>query len=156
MVHAAMENHKNRKIEVQVKRLLDQLKENRVKHVQDYEEAMASYKERRREKITESIAMAHEYLKKEEVKQLRRLDELTDEEILDEPDTIRLGPALNVELQVPRNYVEVYDEAIASLEWEENATITITMAEFNCLVRDHWDWKVEFTRVTQLYKQAKF
>lgn len=156
MVHAAMQNHQNRKIEVSVKRLLEQLRENRVKHVSDYEEAMASYKERRREKVIEATAAAHDALKKSESKHLQMLQDMTDEEILREPDVLQLARAVTVDLQVPHNYVEVYDEAIASLEWEQNDTIVITMAEFNCLVRDHWDWKVEFTRVTQLYKKSEF
>ena len=66
-------------------------------------------------------------------------------------DYITLIQQENLYLPVPRNYSEAYDAAIDLAEWDVNDTLVLTYAEFQCFVRDEWDWTEEFVGNTCMY-----
>ena len=53
---------------------------------------------------------------------------------------------------MPRSYEEEYDAAIDMAKWDVRTTLELTYAEFNCFVRDQWDWQSDFQVTNALYK----
>jgi len=152
MARIALQDQHDRTTHVTTAALLEKLRTNLSQHQADYEEAVGSYKQKRKHLLQEAFDAATHKLAKSRKEQLDRLDLLTQEELLEEPDTIMLCRAITLDLQVPRNYAEAYETAIQMLEWETRETVELSMAEFNCFVQDKWEWKNEFTRVMNFYK----
>lgn len=145
----------NRTIEVNRQELLETLKKNREKHVKDYEEAMAGYKDALLDKIESSYEEAKAKLEKK-YKQLKlKTAELDDNEIKDQSDYITLVDSFVVNMEVPRSYVEEYDQAIDIATWDVNDTLELSSSEFACFVRDKWSWKSDFEVSTAFYKSVR-
>ena len=128
--------------DVKVKRdeLLVKVRDNRVKHVAEYEEAVSGYKQA----AVEAIDRAMEQLKGR-VKNLRAGEVLA----LD---------AVMFNLAVPRNHAKDYDQVIMMLEMSVDEHLTIKSDEFACYVMDDWAWKQDFLQVSNTYtnKKAQF
>jgi hypothetical protein len=152
MANMARQDIEKRTVEVNRERLICTLKTNRKKHVQDYEEAKAGYKAVLLTKMDEAFEDAKRSIQREYERTKARVAELTDAEIDKQRDYFSLVEAINVEMKVPRSYAKEYDAAIDIAEWDVRETLELTSAEFTCFVRDQWDWKSEFDRVSTMYK----
>ena len=107
--------------------LLKIVKENAVKHVQDYDEAVQDYK-------TAVVKLAKTNLKlanSGELEEIRRIKNLP---------------------QAPANYADNYTRAIRMLELSVENTIDVEEHIFNQLVLDEWGWKQAFVAQSALYK----
>lgn len=61
-------------------------------------------------------------------------------------EQLRVGKlvGLSFDLRPPQDYSEVYRNAIAMLEWNQNELIDMQADEFRQLVLDEWDWSDAF------------
>lgn len=114
-----MHHQPERAIKVNKARLSEQLRANREKHVREYQEAVAGYRER----LITVLARKLEAAKKREHVDHR------------------------IDLAVPISRVPEYDQALAMLEWEEEETLTLSPDEFRCFVLDAWPWRDEFKQI---------
>lgn len=137
---------------VVVRRAIEHLKDNREKHIEEYQESLAGYKEKFQEKLDSVMTQVKELAEKNYSEIKERLDSLQEEDIPNRPNREVLIPSLVVDLEVPRNHVEAYDEAIALLDWDNRETIELTREQFRRYILDKWDWSVGFESVTKLYK----
>lgn len=155
MAQSAQLEIQNRKVTVNRHNLIEKLKENRLKHIKEYQEAAAAYKAAARElldneyekikiKIAESYGNIHSGINNFDANNPSAT-----------PDHWTITNSASVTLKVPRNFVDLYDSAIAIAQWDVCDTMELSYAEFQCFVRDEWDWKPEFEAVSAIYK-AKF
>lgn len=117
-----------RKVTVNTKELLQKIKANREKHVQEYNEAVVGYKEALEQRGKE---VADNFLSK--------IAKAT----LPEAEPVPVY-ADSVNLVVPVSHQEDYDQVIEMLEMSLNAGTEkqdIQTDEFACYVRDNWKWK---------------
>jgi hypothetical protein len=144
----------NRITEVNRENLLEKLKANRLKHIKDYEEAMAGYKSVLLSKIESAFAEAKQDIEDKYNRVKAKVASFTDADIAMQRDAIVLVDSIAVEMKVPRSYAAEYDAAIDMVSWDVNETLKLTNAEFTCFVRDEWDWKGSFDSVSMFYKAA--
>jgi hypothetical protein len=116
-----------RAVKVEKTELLGIVRENKKKHIKEYDEAVKDYK-----KAAIKVAKEHVDLAK------------TGE--LDQIAKIRAMP------QRPASYEKEYDRAIRMLELSVEDTIDLESDVFNQLVLDEWHWKQAFTATSALYK----
>lgn len=105
-------------------KLLQHLIDNREKHIQEYAEALATYR----------VVLVEEFQK-----------------VLDKAkagEDVQHG----IMLTKPVSYVKDYDEAICLLEWNEESEVVLDRAEFNKYVQDEWGWKQTFDAIGASYK----
>lgn len=148
----ALRDQEKRTVEVNRFRLLTTLSTNKEKHVAEYEEAMAGYKAVLLEKLEESFADAKNKLEEKHAKIKAKIEKFTDSDISKQHDTFLLVEQVTVEMKVPRSFEKDYDAAIDMAHWDVRDTLELTHAEFNCFVRDQWDWKSGFEAVSTMYK----
>ena len=124
--------------DVKVKRteLLEKVKANREKHIAEYHEAVDGYKAAALAEIDKGVQSLR-----------RQVESLQDGEML------RLA-GVHFSLAVPENHAKDYDQVIAMLEMSVDAELTVRSDEFACYVMDDWDWKDNFTSVSEMYKRA--
>jgi hypothetical protein len=154
MANQGLADQRERKIEINRKLLLAKLQQNREKHKADYLEALQGYKALALEKLEE----AHNRAKKELQKNVARVKLDLDEFDPNNPKThdhLTLVNAIHIELRVPRDFTAKYDAAIDMVEWDVRETLELTHAEFQCFVRDVWEWTEVFHTTNQLYKAMK-
>lgn len=113
-------------IKVEKRQLLAKLKENRLKHVETYEEAIERYKDAVQSRL---ITL----LRKAEAGVL-----LTPEELW-------------VKIDRPMNKEQDYDLAISMLEWETSDTVELEAHDFRRYVNDDWEWKDAWRSNTMSY-----
>jgi ferritin-like protein len=151
MANLAKKHLVEREVEVDRRKLVETLKENKEKHVKLFKEAILGYREAARRKLSEDGEKA----KKELEKNLAKVGEAIDDFDVNKPNNFNdyfvLVQQIVMTLPVPKSYEGAYDAAIAIAEWEVNDTMTLTFAEFNCFVRDEWDWKENFLNVSNSY-----
>lgn len=112
----------NRTITVKKSQLIEQLKENKVKHIKQFEEAVIAYKE-------------------EALKQLnQQIKEVTEGS---------LGARLN--LVTPINNAPEYDKVISMFDWEINEDVELEQSEFNEFVLDEFDFAVTAKYANTMY-----
>jgi rubrerythrin len=106
--------------------LINQLTENRERHVNTFEQVLEDYR-------TRAIELLEEHI-----------------------DRIRQGNVERVEvfLPPPQNYEESYNTAIEMLEWEERIEVELTQREFKQYVQDEWSWKQDFTEAVTTYSRS--
>jgi hypothetical protein len=149
----AKQNLINREVEVDRKKLLVILHENRAKHIAEYNLAMNGYKTKLLEKIDEAYEKAKKSVDENYKKVREKSASLTDEQIKQQNDYITLLSAIDVEMKVPRCYDKEYSAAIDLTEWDVNDTMKLSYAEFTCFVKDEWDWKSDFNTVLGMYSE---
>ena len=113
---------------VQAKRddLLKALRENLVKHEQDYTEMSVAYQKLAVKSLEE------------------RLYALAKNPVAD----------LNFDLSPPTNYAKAYKQAITMLEYEQREVIELDASEFQCLVMDDWSWKASHEHSKLAFERA--
>lgn len=107
--------------------LLKIVRENKTKHVAEYEEAVADYK-------AGVVKLAKENLK------------LANSGDLSKITKIKAAP------QGPVSYEDNYTRAIRMLELSVDSVIELEEDVFNQLVLDEWAWKRAFTAMSASYK----
>jgi len=123
-----------RDVKVNTADLLAKVIANRVKHIEEYKEAVAGYKDAAKAEI-----------KKVMLRLQARIDELEAGEM------IRLA-SVHFELAVPENHEKDYDQAISMLDMSVDDEVTIKASEHACYVMDDWTWKQDFVNVSNMYK----
>lgn len=154
MAQAAINNMMNREVEVDKTKLIATLNENLHKHQQEYETAMLGYKMSLRAKVEEAFRSAQTTLSKNIDKLYNDIDSLTDEKIQKQPERIKIVDNLYVDMKVPHSYAKEYQTAIDLATWDVNPTLTLSYAEFNCFIRDEWDWKINCQEVFTYYNSV--
>ena len=116
-----------RSVKVEKKKLLGIVRENKEKHVKEFEESVADYK-----KAAIKVAAEHvEFAKTGDLDQIAK---------------IRAMP------QRPHSYEKEYDRAMRMLELSVEKEIEVEEDVFNQLVLDEWHWKNQFIASASLYK----
>lgn len=108
--------------------LLNKLKENRLKHQEEYAAAMEGYYVKYEERSREMTQEIEDRLKGK--------DDLT---------------ALRYDLIRPQCHLDDYDLAISMLKSSVDSTIELTSSEFRKYVLDEWDWASEFMLAKSTY-----
>lgn len=116
-----------RSVKVEKNELLKIVRENKKKHVKEFEESVKDYKKG-------AITIAKKHV------------ELAKTGDLDEIARIKAMP------QKPTSYEKDYDRAIRMLELSVEDTIELEEDIFNQLVLDEWTWKNAFVASASLYK----
>ncbi len=116
-----------RSVKVEKKELLGIVRDNKKKHVKEFDEAVKDYKKA-------AVKVAKEHV------------ELAKTGDLDQIAKIKAMP------QRPTSYEKDYDRAIRMLELSVEDTIELEEDIFNQLVLDEWTWKHAFTASSALYK----
>lgn len=151
MAQAALRDQKERTVNVDRLKLIETLISNKKKHIDEYNEAVAGY----RETLLTSLDAAFDKAKNNVVSSYERLkvkfNDLSNEELLTQPNTITLSDAQYLSMQVPHSYAKEYDAAIDMAKWDTREVLELTASEFTCFVRDEWDWKESFAAVNSRY-----
>lgn len=151
MANLARKDQEQRTIQVNRKELLNKLRTNRLIHIQEYKQALAGYKDSLQEKMEEAFKKAAANLSQKYTAFKDKLEVLSDEEILKQPDSITLIDEVWVEMKVPKSYEKEYDAAIDMVNWDVRDVLELTHAEFTCFVRDQWDWTSSFSAISKIY-----
>ena len=125
-----------RAVTVDRDRLLARLKENRATHERKYLEAFAGYKD----KLQAALAEQAEKIREGVAKKLSAAERIKPGDSLSHSFNV----SISVSLEVPEDHRIDYDRAIDRLSWETSAEIQVTEGDFNCFVRDEWDWQARF------------
>lgn len=155
MAQLMREDVKNRKVEVNREKLLDILRSNKQKHINDYREALQGYKEMALEKLQDGYEKAKVKLEKNLERGKTSIAEFDPENPRGVGDYLTLIEGVSVELKVPRDFSKDYDAAIDMAKWDVRETLELSNAEFQCFVRDVWDWTNDFVAVSKMYKMSK-
>lgn len=106
--------------------LLEKAKQNREKHIAEYEEAVEEYRKQ--------LENAFE----KRLKALRNGEDVS----------------TYVNLPKPESYENHYDTAIDMLENTTAEVVNIDATTYNRIVRDEWEWTQSFKSVTSNYKNS--
>lgn len=143
----------DREVTVNRAKLLETLKANREKHIKEYTEAVAGYKEQATARLIYLKGKIVESVNENFVLIQKKIDTFDPEEPL--PDRITLTSVTSFDLQVPRSYERSYDIAIQMAEWEVSETITLKQSQFQCFVLDDWDWQADFKKLSATYGASR-
>lgn len=110
-------------VRVNLYELKDILKDNRLKHVTEYEEAMKEFRKEAIKKMAYNL------------------------------ETAQGGGEIEVALGLvrPQSFQEHYDTAIRMLEMSTEKEVELTVEEFRQYVEDKWQWKHQFISSTSMY-----
>lgn len=113
-------------VSVSVEKLLDTLQINRDGHAAEYAKAKAGY-------IKVTTGQLNDYIER-----------LANGEML--------GRAYIP--QPPEDHTGDYDDAIAMMQWSQDATIDLTQDQFKQYVQDDWGWKSSWVTSNSTYTAA--
>ena len=153
MAHHAKLDQQNRVTEVRTDRLIETLKLNREKHIKEYQAAVAGYQEMAMKRLEEEHEKAKVSILRSYEKAQKKISAFDPEDPSKTPSRMVMVEQVSVDMPVPQNFSEAYDLAIEMADWENNETMKISTAEFQCFIRDNWDWKMEFETVSKLYNK---
>ena len=114
-------------VKINVENLLKTVKENRTKHIEEYNEALKGYREK-------CIALLAAELKKAESGE---------------------NFETFVKADKPHSYESEYNRVISMLEWTEEEIVELDATEFDQYVNDNWHWQGGFKAVTSFYNNSK-
>lgn len=149
MAGRALVDQQNRIVQVKREHLLDILKANREKHCREYREAIAGYKVAAVSKLREYLAKGKAELERNVQ---REIDQISQREVTDRSDSLILVQQMRVDLPFPRDFTSAYDAAIDMVAWDVRDVLELTHAEFQCFVRDVWDWSDDFRKTASTYR----
>lgn len=155
MANTALRDQKERNVEVSRLKLLEILKSNREKHVTDYQEAVEGYKAMALQKLQEGYEASKIKLERNLERGKLTISDFDPSDPSKTSDYIVLVDAVSVSLKVPRNFSKEYDAAIDMANWDIRDVLELTHAEFQCFVRDVWEWSNDFTAISTMYKSSK-
>lgn len=149
----AISDMRGREVVVDRLRLIETLKDNRNNHVANYRSALVAYKRVAKKRLDEQVAELRKQIKKLRDHALVEINNFN----IDHPTElsgILICRTTTVDIITPVSYEEHYDAAIAMAEWETSDTIKLTASEFNCFVRDIWEWSEAFESHTMEYTRG--
>lgn len=115
--------------------LLEKLKENLKKHKADCEKAIVGWKDLLHDKAIELIPMLVS-------------------EVIDCPKITKILSEIADHRNPPPSYANYYERAIAMLEMAKDETIELGQYDFDCYVRDEWEWKMQWAVSNTRYFQT--
>lgn len=151
MAQKALHNQMTRMVKVDRQKLVSTLETNRAKHIKEFNEAMAGYKEIAMKRVDEAFQNLGDKLEKRKNELLKDLNEFTPETADNFSDTLTILQAVTVQLKVPVSYKEAYDAAIDMAKFDTRDELELSGAEFQCFCRDVWDWSYDFIASTSMY-----
>lgn len=116
-----------RTIEVSKEELIKTIKENKDRHIIEYDEAVKAYREEAKKQLNE---------------QKRAL--------------AKGNLHIRVNLVTPINKSDEYDKLVKMFEWEINKTVILSQGEFNEYVLDETDFAVAARASNSMYSNTKF
>ncbi len=155
MAAAAQNDQKKRTVKVDRLKLVAKLQENCEQHTKDYQEAVEGYRATLLSKMETAFADAKLQMESDFEVARRKVENLKDKDIPNQSEYVNLVDSISVKMQVPRSYEKEYRAAIDMFLWDVETVVELTGAEFNCFVRDEWDWSQEFERITMSYKALR-
>lgn len=117
---------RNLSVEVKVSEILAKVRANREQHVALYAEAKANYLSTVRAGLEKVLA---------------KLD----------AGKYKENDYISVSFNPPKDYTEVYDQAISMFELETRETMLLDQQQFASLLLDKWDWKNDFIASNSAY-----
>lgn len=135
--------------------LVQKLQDNREKHLKDYEEARTAYRNQLLEKVEKAHESAKTKLENTFTALKARYEKASEEELLQNNETIELVSAQTIRMRVPKSYVAAYDTAITAFTWETREEVELTGAELACYIEDKWEWSDDFSGVVRMYKSLQ-
>ena len=120
-------NSRDKLLKYNKMQLLEAMRKNRDTHLEDFQLAKQEYK-------------------KQSIKLLQ--DKLN---AIESSDNLVV---CKVDLPKPQCWADDYDRAIQAFDMTTETEIELTSQEFCQLVRDEWDWKDDFNRITASYANS--
>lgn len=127
---------KMRETTIDKQKAIEVIKANRLTHIVDYKEAVEGYIQEVKRRTSEVI------------------DDLQNQLNAVVAGEIKLIGPQHMNLTLPVSHESDYDTVLEMMDMEVKDQITLTTDEFTCYIKDDWDWKKDFTRVTSVYKSA--
>jgi hypothetical protein len=118
-----MRHNSDRTITVEKAKLIKQIKDNKAKHLVDYEEAVIAYRKKAQEAIDKQ-----------------------QQDLIDGKFTI------GISLVAPVNKSEEYDKLVTQFDWEVNDKVELSQSEFNEYVLDETHFAVQARLMNSSYK----
>lgn len=118
-----------KEVKVNRKKLLTTLKENLTKHKAAYEDALAGYHAEKEKKL-EALCAATNAAVSDNTETNRK--------------TVHDAYRAFAHLERPSDHSESYELAIEIMQWEEETEVKLSINDFQCYVRDKWNWKDQF------------
>lgn len=153
MANIARMDQEKRTVEVNRLSLVRTLETNLKSHIAAYKAAVKGYRDAAMEKLRHERERAAEKLEKQMELALSTINDFDEDNPTDTPDYLTLVREVSIRMEVPRNYAAEYEAAIDMAKWDVRETLELTHAEFQCFVRDKWDWKRSFLEVTGMYSK---
>lgn len=113
--------------------ILAKVRENRERHIAEYNQAVEDYKKEL------AILLQQE------------ADKLLAQKTLVESGKFFKPEQPHIEIRMPESHEKDYDQVISMLEFETEEVIKVESDEFACYVMDDWDWKKSFDLVKMSY-----
>lgn len=154
MAQKALGHQMTRIVRVNRLQLVATLEGNRKRHLQAFDEAMAGYKEAALAKVREAFVGLDARLRKREAEIIDRIGTFSAETADTFNDYFIVLEQIAVNLKKPVSYVDAYDAAVDMAKFDTRDELELSGAEFQCFVRDVWDWTHEFAAVNSTYKRA--
>lgn len=110
---------------VERNKLLATLKDNLARHSSIVQEARDGYIKKAREALE------------------RRMEQLRKGQVV----------SLSFTMQPPTDYSEIYKNTISMLEWNTEDYVELKADEFRQLVKDEWDWSVDWLSSNRVYSK---
>lgn len=151
MAAKALGHQMTRMVRVNRATLLETLKKNREKHLQEFDEAMAGYKDLALSKIHSAFSGLEDRLAKRKNEIESKIQSFTAETASTFNDYLVILEQVAINLKVPVSYVDAYDAAIDMAAFDTRDEPELSGAEFQCFCRDVWDWTHEFATTTTMY-----
>jgi len=131
-----MRHLQSRKIKISKDDLLTRLRENRIQHVEEYNEALKKYHQQCIDVLKERLSLVGQV----------KISNGTAQE----PTELSKG-WLTFHLRRPVTYEKVYTQLIQMLEMDTQNEWEISGAEFRSWVNDQWEWSADFEMATKSY-----
>lgn len=118
-----------KEVKVNRKKLLETLQTNLTSHKAAFEDALAGYYEQKNQKLA-ALAKATAAADANSTDDTRRAVHHAYHEFSSLPK--------------PQDHSESYELAIEIMTWEEENEVKLSINDFQCYVRDKWNWKDQF------------
>ena len=136
--------------------LLATIKNNRVKHVEAYQQAVKDYREVASALVIQEVEKAAAALQVARGHLLDRITKLSESDIEDlMQQQVHILNGVSFHLPVPQNHVKDYDAVISMLEMSVDTNISLAADQHACFVLDDWDWKKDFQHSNRVYETNK-
>ena len=156
---------RNRTIVVEKSVILETLRKNWDKHVEEYNEAKASFKKEMYDKLD---LIQQEALTKVDRK-INSLRDIVEDETIDkfvelagnagvrqyQDNKFILFDAHYIELPIPVSFEDCYKKAFDFINIDNRDEIEMDYDFYRCVMLDEWDWTTEFASKTLCYSSPK-